>query len=175
MFGGFLFFHVNLICDFSWDFSLFRRSLLLKPELIWVNLMRILMVSFNLMYWPLYIFMCSNTQYTTILFSSSGNLCNNSNECFNIFLQEMEGYIRGLIPNLAQLRDIPASFVQTYCRIAARKFFFFCDPARRGLTTNYIWNVLSKCCLVPSFRFYPFSIYSFMVTLLNISYQKNIA
>lgn len=54
----------------------------------------------------------------------------------------MEGYIRGLIPNLAQLRDIPASFVQTYCRIAARKFFFFCDPARRGLPTvlNYVRN-----------------------------------
>lgn len=50
------------------------------------------------------------------------------------FLQEMEAYIRGLIPNLAQLRDMPASFVQMYCRIAAQKFFFFCDPHRRGLT-----------------------------------------
>ena len=48
-------------------------------------------------------------------------------------LQEMEAYIRGLIPNLAQLRDMPAAFVQMYCRIAAHKFFFFCDPHRRGL------------------------------------------
>lgn len=47
--------------------------------------------------------------------------------------QEMEAYIRGLIPNLAQLRDMPAAFVQMYCRIAAHKFFFFCDPNRRGL------------------------------------------
>lgn len=82
--------------------------------------------------------MCSETGYATILFYSSSNLCNHSNECLIIFLQEMEGYIRGLIPNLAQLRDIPASFVQTYCRIAARKFFFFCDPARRGLPTALI-------------------------------------
>ncbi|KAG6491523.1 hypothetical protein ZIOFF_046455 [Zingiber officinale] len=50
------------------------------------------------------------------------------------FLQphEMEAYIRGLIPNLAQLRDMPGAFIQMYCRIAARKFFFFCDPHRRG-------------------------------------------
>lgn len=47
--------------------------------------------------------------------------------------QEMEAYIRGLIPNLAQLCDMPAQFVQMYCRIAAHKFFFFCDPQRRGL------------------------------------------
>ncbi|GMP76670.1 hypothetical protein CsSME_00033251 [Camellia sinensis var. sinensis] len=49
------------------------------------------------------------------------------------FLQphEMEVYIRGLIPNLAQLRDMPAAFFQMYCRIAAHKFFFFCDPHRR--------------------------------------------
>jgi serine/threonine-protein phosphatase 2A regulatory subunit B'' len=45
----------------------------------------------------------------------------------------MEAYIRGLIPNLAQLRDMPTQFVQMYCRIAARKFFFFCDPHRRGM------------------------------------------
>ena len=44
----------------------------------------------------------------------------------------MEAYIRGLIPNLAQLRDMPAEFIQMYCHIAARKFFFFCDPSRRG-------------------------------------------
>ena len=48
------------------------------------------------------------------------------------FFQEMENYIRGLIPNLAQLRDMPAAFIQMYCRIAAHKFFFFCDPHRRG-------------------------------------------
>ncbi|GJR04059.1 probable serine/threonine-protein phosphatase 2A regulatory subunit B'' subunit TON2, partial [Tanacetum coccineum] len=50
------------------------------------------------------------------------------------FLQhhEMEAYIRGLIPNLAQLRDLPTMFVQMYCCIASQKFFFFCDPIRRG-------------------------------------------
>jgi serine/threonine-protein phosphatase 2A regulatory subunit B'' len=47
--------------------------------------------------------------------------------------QEMEAYIRGLIPNLAQLRNIPPPFLSMYSRIAARKFFFFCDPLRRGL------------------------------------------
>lgn len=45
----------------------------------------------------------------------------------------MEQYIRGLIPNLAQLRDMPEGFLGMYCRIAAQKFFFFCDPHRRGL------------------------------------------
>nr|DAD19533.1 TPA_asm: hypothetical protein HUJ06_020996 [Nelumbo nucifera] len=35
--------------------------------------------------------------------------------------REMEAYIRGLIPNLAQLRDRPAAFIQMNCRIAARK------------------------------------------------------
>lgn len=45
----------------------------------------------------------------------------------------MEAYIRGLIPSLAQLRDMPTGFIQMYCRIAAHKFFFFCDPHRRGL------------------------------------------
>ena len=49
------------------------------------------------------------------------------------FHQEMEAYIRGLIPNLAQLRDMPSGFVNMYCRIAAQKFFFFCDPHRRGM------------------------------------------
>lgn len=63
------------------------------------------------------------------------------------FLQphEMEAYIRGLIPNLAQLRDMPAAFVQMYCRIAARKFFFFCDPHRRGKAC--IKKVLLSNCL----------------------------
>ncbi|XP_051145918.1 probable serine/threonine-protein phosphatase 2A regulatory subunit B'' subunit TON2 isoform X2 [Andrographis paniculata] len=50
------------------------------------------------------------------------------------FLQphELEAYIRGLIPKLAQLKDMPVDFVQMYCRIAAHKFFFFCDPYKRG-------------------------------------------
>ncbi|KAK3137488.1 hypothetical protein QOZ80_5BG0452950 [Eleusine coracana subsp. coracana] len=63
------------------------------------------------------------------------------------FLQphEMEAYIRGLIPNLAQLRDMPSAFVQMYCRIAARKFFFFCDPHRRGKAC--IKKVLLSNCL----------------------------
>ncbi|KAK4382716.1 putative serine/threonine-protein phosphatase 2A regulatory subunit B'' subunit TON2 [Sesamum angolense] len=63
------------------------------------------------------------------------------------FLQphEMESYIRGLIPNLAQLRDMPAAFVQMYCRIAAHKFFFFCDPHKRGKAC--IKKVLLSNCL----------------------------
>ncbi|KAE8711937.1 putative serine/threonine-protein phosphatase 2A regulatory subunit B'' subunit TON2 [Hibiscus syriacus] len=63
------------------------------------------------------------------------------------FLQphEMEAYIRGLIPNLAQLRDMPGAFVQMYCRIAAHKFFFFCDPHRRGKAC--IKKVLLSNCL----------------------------
>nr|GMD77759.1 probable serine/threonine-protein phosphatase 2A regulatory subunit B'' subunit TON2 [Ipomoea batatas] len=58
---------------------------------------------------------------------------------------EMEAYIRGLIPNLAQLRDMPAAFVQMYCRIAAHKFFFFCDPNRRGKAC--IKKILLSNCL----------------------------
>ncbi|XP_024995484.1 probable serine/threonine-protein phosphatase 2A regulatory subunit B'' subunit TON2 [Cynara cardunculus var. scolymus] len=63
------------------------------------------------------------------------------------FLQphEMEAYIRGLIPNLAQLRDMPAAFVQMYCHIAAHKFFFFCDPSRRGKAC--IKKILLSNCL----------------------------
>ncbi|CAJ2634363.1 unnamed protein product [Trifolium pratense] len=63
------------------------------------------------------------------------------------FLQfhEMEAYIRGLIPNLAQLRDMDPSFVPMYCRIAAHKFFFFCDPHRRGKAC--IKKVLLSNCL----------------------------
>ncbi|CAN1129694.1 Probable serine/threonine-protein phosphatase 2A regulatory subunit B'' subunit TON2 [Linum perenne] len=63
------------------------------------------------------------------------------------FLQphEMEAYIRGLIPNLAQLRDMPGVFIQMYCRIAAHKFFFFCDPHRRGKAC--IKKVLLSNCL----------------------------
>ncbi|KAJ9549573.1 hypothetical protein OSB04_022116 [Centaurea solstitialis] len=63
------------------------------------------------------------------------------------FLQphEMEAYIRGLIPNLAQLRDMPAAFVQMYCHIAAHKFFFFCDPQRRGKAC--IKKILLSNCL----------------------------
>ncbi|CAL5337836.1 unnamed protein product [Camellia sinensis] len=63
------------------------------------------------------------------------------------FLQshEMEAYIRGLIPNLAQLRDMPTAFIQMYCRIAAHKFFFFCDPHRRGKAC--IKKILLSNCL----------------------------
>ncbi|KAJ7536115.1 hypothetical protein O6H91_12G056800 [Diphasiastrum complanatum] len=59
--------------------------------------------------------------------------------------QEMEAYIRGLIPNLAQLRDIPPPFLSMYCRIAARKFFFFCDVHRKGKLC--IKKVLLSNCL----------------------------
>ncbi|GMJ14067.1 TONNEAU 2, FASS 1, EMBRYO DEFECTIVE 40, GORDO [Hibiscus trionum] len=63
------------------------------------------------------------------------------------FLQphEMEAYIQGLIPNLAQLHDMPSAFVQMYCRIAAHKFFFFCDSNRRGKAC--IKKVLLSNCL----------------------------
>uniref|UniRef100_A0A1J3E668 Putative serine/threonine-protein phosphatase 2A regulatory subunit B'' subunit TON2 n=1 Tax=Noccaea caerulescens TaxID=107243 RepID=A0A1J3E668_NOCCA len=63
------------------------------------------------------------------------------------FLQvdEMESYITGLIPNLAQLRDMPEAFIQMYCRIASQKFFFFCDPHRRGKAC--IKKILLSNCL----------------------------
>ncbi|KAL8162245.1 hypothetical protein V2J09_013734 [Rumex salicifolius] len=63
------------------------------------------------------------------------------------FLQahEMEAYIRGLIPNLAQLRNMAPALIQMYCRIAAHKFFFFCDPHRRGKAC--IKKVLLSNCL----------------------------
>jgi serine/threonine-protein phosphatase 2A regulatory subunit B'' len=58
---------------------------------------------------------------------------------------EMESYIGGLIPNLAQLRDMPPAFNQMYCRIASQKFFFFCDPHRRGRAC--IKKILLSNCL----------------------------
>ncbi|GLJ45903.1 hypothetical protein SUGI_0966330 [Cryptomeria japonica] len=63
------------------------------------------------------------------------------------FLQphEMEAYIRHLIPNLGQLRDMPTDFLYMYCRIAAHKFFFFCDPHRQGKLC--IQKVLLSNCL----------------------------
>lgn len=61
--------------------------------------------------------------------------------------QEMESYIRGLIPNLAQLRNIPPPFLSMYSRIAARKFYFFCDPLRRGVFA--LTSSLSLCLSLP--------------------------
>jgi hypothetical protein len=66
--------------------------------------------------------------------------------CYQFIFQEMEAYIRGLIPNLAQLRDILPDFVPMYCRIAAHKFFFFCDPHRRGLHDWYL--LVAWCCFM---------------------------
>lgn len=76
------------------------------------------------------------------------------NNCFDVLMsfssftyleQEMENYIGGLIPNLAQLRDMPSAFVTMYCRIAAHKFFFFCDPHKRGwhlaLVVRFLLNI----------------------------------
>ncbi|CAA7061891.1 unnamed protein product [Microthlaspi erraticum] len=60
-------------------------------------------------------------------------------------VDEMESYISGLIPNLAQLRDMPEAFMQMYCRIASQKFFFFCDPHRRGKAC--IKKILLSNCL----------------------------
>lgn len=116
--------------------SLAVRSHLLRPELTWVSLMRILMASFNLMY---LIYMCYLI-VSSIFYHIKFHPCMLLTffplilmKWFSATIQEMEGYIRGLIPNLAQLRDIPDAFVHMYCRIAAHKFFFFCDPHRRGL------------------------------------------
>ncbi|XP_075512259.1 putative serine/threonine-protein phosphatase 2A regulatory subunit B'' subunit TON2 [Primulina tabacum] len=63
------------------------------------------------------------------------------------FLQphEMESYMGGLISNLLQLWDMPGAFVQMYCRIAAHKFFFFCDPHERSYAC--IKKVLLSNCL----------------------------
>ncbi|KAJ6904238.1 hypothetical protein NC651_021389 [Populus alba x Populus x berolinensis] len=68
-----------------------------------------------------------------------------NDEAIMNFEKEMVAYIRGLIPNLAQLRDMPVAFIQMYCRIAAHKFFFFCDPQRRG--KSCIKKVLLSNCL----------------------------
>lgn len=71
--------------------------------------------------------------YQNLLVYGKVEHCSFFSFCHPGVLQEMEAYIRGLIPNLAQLRDMPPAFIQMYCRIAAHKFFFFCDPHRRGL------------------------------------------
>ncbi|GJS42408.1 putative ion channel protein castor [Tanacetum coccineum] len=49
-------------------------------------------------------------------------------------------YIRGLIANFAQLRDMPAEFIQMYCHIAAHKFFSLCDPVRRVLFEEFLYR-----------------------------------
>ncbi|CAI9779773.1 unnamed protein product [Fraxinus pennsylvanica] len=55
------------------------------------------------------------------------------------FLQphEMENYIKVLIPNLAQLHDMPAAFEKTYCCIATHKFFSSAIPT----------NEVEKACI----------------------------
>ncbi|KAI3778202.1 hypothetical protein L2E82_07308 [Cichorium intybus] len=63
---------------------------------------------------------------------------------------EMEAYIRGLIPNFAQFCDMPAEFVQVYCHIAAHKFYFFCDPSRRGPFNVHLRSIIlftGKACI----------------------------
>ena len=75
-----------------------------------------------------------------------------------IILKEMESYIRGLIPNLAQLRDIPGPFLPMYCRIAVRKFFFFCDPHRRGILyipIHFSCIEKTKCLFLPIYLLDP--------------------
>ncbi|GJZ66583.1 putative ion channel protein castor [Tanacetum coccineum] len=49
-------------------------------------------------------------------------------------------YIRGLIANFAQLRDMPAEFIQMYCHIAAHKFFSLCHPVRRVLFEEFLYR-----------------------------------
>lgn len=83
------------------------------------------MASFNHRYQVLTY--CCDAFYSSLLVLTSY-----AHNNISIHFQEMQQYIHGLIPNLAQLRDMPAAFIGTYCRIAARKFFFFCDPQRRG-------------------------------------------
>ncbi|XXG76708.1 hypothetical protein AAC387_Pa08g1005 [Persea americana] len=88
-----------------------------------------------------------NTQKLKVSLTQARIDMSELDENFDGFLQsqEMEAYISGLIPNLAQLRDMPAAFIQMYCRIAAHKFFFFCDPHRRGKAC--IKKVLLSNCL----------------------------
>lgn len=68
----------------------------------------------------------------------------------------MESYIRGLIPNLAQLRDMPAAFMQMYSRIAAHKFFFFCDPNKRGWFSPNFWLLMEYFHFILQFSVNPF-------------------
>ena len=77
----------------------------------------------------------------------------------------MEAYIRGLIPNLAQLRDMLGTFVQMYCRIAAHKFFFFCDPNRRGLS----YSIQFPLHIVVHFVSHLLVLYYFMIFPLLLS------
>eukprot|EP00271_Cylindrocystis_brebissonii_P003152 TRINITY_DN1390_c0_g1_i1.p1 TRINITY_DN1390_c0_g1~~TRINITY_DN1390_c0_g1_i1.p1 ORF type:complete len:530 (-),score=94.29 TRINITY_DN1390_c0_g1_i1:693-2282(-) len=46
--------------------------------------------------------------------------------------QEIEMYIRQLVPNLKLLGAIEDDFLDVYCTIAVAKFRFFCDPQGRG-------------------------------------------
>ncbi|GKE07988.1 discordia 1 [Tanacetum coccineum] len=91
---------------------------------------------------PFYLYVMPTVSLTQAIIDMS-ELDEDSND----FLQhhEMEAYIQGLIPNLAQLRDMPTMFVQMYCRFASQKFFFFCDPIRRGKAC--IKKVLLSNCL----------------------------
>eukprot|EP00252_Welwitschia_mirabilis_P017164 TRINITY_DN38080_c0_g1_i1.p1 TRINITY_DN38080_c0_g1~~TRINITY_DN38080_c0_g1_i1.p1 ORF type:complete len:482 (+),score=110.92 TRINITY_DN38080_c0_g1_i1:173-1618(+) len=66
---------------------------------------------------------------------------------------EMESYIRGLIPNLAQLRRMNEEFLPMYCHIAAHKFFFFCDPYKRGKLC--IKRILLSNCLAELMELHP--------------------
>ncbi|TQD80042.1 hypothetical protein C1H46_034415 [Malus baccata] len=68
----------------------------------------------------------------------------------------MEAYIRGLIPNLAQLRDMPSGFVNMYCRIAAQKFFFFCDPHRRAQLRDMPSGFVNMYCRIAAQKFFFF-------------------
>ncbi|KAL0709710.1 hypothetical protein Bca4012_016688 [Brassica carinata] len=45
----------------------------------------------------------------------------------------------------SNLRDMPDAFTNMYCRIASQKFFFFCDPHRRGKAC--IKKILLSNCL----------------------------
>ena len=80
----------------------------------------------------------------------------------------MEAYIRGLIPNLAQLCDMPNAFMQMYCRIAAHKFFFLCDPNRRGWPTFLFYTFINSFLIFSAF------LYSFSFIMKYIDFFKNI-
>lgn len=75
-----------------------------------------------------------------------------------VTLQEFEAYIAQLVPNLRLLQFMDPSFLSLYCRIAARKFLFFCDPQRRGRKSSSFFfffsinNYLSKLYLESVWR-----------------------
>lgn len=50
--------------------------------------------------------------------------------------QEVEAFVRGMVPSLKLLEGLTEDFLPLYCTIATRKFLFFGDPQckkRKGM------------------------------------------